>query len=309
MNKSDPSKLMTYTYYEIHHCNMCMAPSSKFKVLGKRLNKSQGIRPQKLAGITTTVMRCKNCGLIFSNPQPIPNSIFDHYNVDPKKYWRDDYFTIAENYFAGELKWFSRLKDIKKGMKSLDIGAGIGKQMKALAKAGLDAYGIEPSPAFHKMAVDKMGIPAEKLQMKAIENADFKSDTFDLISFGAVFEHIYNPNDAIIKALTWLKPEGLIHIEVPSSNWLSAKIINLGYRLRGLDYVTNLSPMHSPFHLHEFTIDSFKLNGERNNFKIEDHGFYICPTNFPRLFDPILRPIMRKTNSGMQLCVWLKKTL
>lgn len=307
MNNKQTSKLVTYTYYETHNCNMCQAPADQFKVLGIRLNKSQGFSPQKLSGITVTVMQCTKCGLIFSNPQPIPDSINDHYNVDPQKYWKDEYFNISDTYFSGEIKWFRRLKNVENGMKSLDIGAGIGKQMKALENAGFDAYGIEPCPAFHKMAVEKMGIPIEKLQMKAIEAANFESDTFDFISFGAVFEHIYNPNEALVKALKWLKNDGLIHIEVPSSKWLSAKIINLGYKIRGLNYVTHLSPMHSPFHLHEFTVKSFALNGEQNKFKIEDFCFYVCPTHLPKILDPIIRPIMKNTDTGMQLAVWIKK--
>ncbi|MBK6267008.1 class I SAM-dependent methyltransferase [Marivirga sp. S37H4] len=303
----EPKKLITYTYYEIGNCNMCQAPSIQFKVLGKRLNKSQGFKPHLLSGITTTVMKCNNCGLIFSNPQPVPDSIADHYNVDPKKYWREEYFKIDENYFKGEIEWFKRLKPFQKNLKSLDIGAGLGKQMIALQNVGFDSYGIEPSPSFYKMATEKMGIDKGKLEMKSIEEASFEDEFFDFISFGAVFEHVYNPNEALVKALKWLKPGGFIHIEVPNSNWLSAKIINLGYKLRRLDYVTNLSPMHSPFHLHEFTVDSFKLNGIHNNYKIEDFGYYVCPTNLPKVFDPILRPIMRKTDTGMQLCVWLKK--
>jgi ubiquinone/menaquinone biosynthesis C-methylase UbiE len=286
---------------------MCQAPSSKFKVMGKRLNKSQGFRPHLLSGITTTVMKCGNCGLIFSNPQPVPDSISDHYNVDPEKYWKEEYFKIDENYFKGELEKLNNLLEIKPGMKSLDIGAGLGKQMIALQKAGFDTYGIEPSPSFYKMAIDKMGIDSNKLQLKSVEEASFEENSFDFISFGAVFEHIYNPSEALQKAIAWLKPNGFCHIEVPNSNWLIANILNKQYKLRGKDYVTNISPMHFPFHLHEFTIKAFVDNGKINNYKIADSGQYVCKTTFPRMFNPLLKPIMKKSGTGMQLYVFLSK--
>lgn len=309
MNYSDQKKLITYTYYEIENCNMCHAPSSQFKVMGKRLNKSQGFKPHLLSGITTTVMKCGNCGLIFSNPQPVPNSISDHYNVDPEKYWKEEYFKIDKNYFTGEIEKLRKLMEIKPGMKSLDIGAGLGKQMIALNNAGFDAYGIEPSPSFYEMAINKMGIDSNKLQMKSIEDAEYASNTYDFISFGVVLEHIYNPSNALKKAVEWLKPNGICHIEVPNANWLVAKLLNTQYNLRGKDYVSNISPMHSPFHLHEFTIKAFKENGEINNYKIANHGQYVCRTTLPRFFDPILKSIMSKTRTGMQLHVWLKKDI
>jgi 2-polyprenyl-3-methyl-5-hydroxy-6-metoxy-1,4-benzoquinol methylase len=43
-------------------------------------------------------------------------------------------------------------------MKSLDIGAGLGKAMQVLNTAGFDAYGIEASETFYNNALQKGGI-------------------------------------------------------------------------------------------------------------------------------------------------------
>jgi len=55
--------------------------------------------------------------------------------------------------------------------------------------------------------------------------------------------------------MSWLKTDGIMHIEVPSSDWLIARLLNFYYKIRGLDYVTNISPMHEPFHLYEFALN------------------------------------------------------
>ena len=47
-----------------------------------------------------------------------------------------------------------------------------------------------------------------------------------------------------------------------------SRALNAVYRLQGLDYVTNLSPMHPPFHLYEFTAASFRRYAERNGHRI-----------------------------------------
>lgn len=286
---------------------MCGAPKEQFSVLGKRLNASQGKNPAKKIGITTTVCKCNNCDLIFANPLPIPEDINDHYGIPPESYWTDQYFNVDENYFKGEIDWLKRLMPIKEGMKSLDIGAGIGKQMIALNRIGFDAYGIEPSKPFYRRAIERMGISPEKLKLSAIEEAEYEKNCFDFISFGAVLEHLYLPSDALVKALNWIKPGGLIHIEVPNSNWLINKILNKYYKVRGLDYVANISPMHPPFHMTEFTLKSFIKHSKRENYHVKDHCYYVCKTYMPKTLDPLLKTYMERTNTGMQLCVWLGK--
>lgn len=113
---------------------MCNSKADTHKVLGKRLNGSQGRNPKVKIGITTTIVKCTNCGLIYSNPQPIPFDIQDHYGIPPESYWTEDYFTITEDYFQEQIVKLKTLLDFKEGMKSLDIGAGLGKQMIACLK-------------------------------------------------------------------------------------------------------------------------------------------------------------------------------
>jgi ubiquinone/menaquinone biosynthesis C-methylase UbiE len=286
---------------------MCGSKTGSHTILGKRLNRSQGKNPKNVIGITTTISKCTECELIYSNPQPIPFDIQDHYGIPPEEYWKESYFVVNENYFKNEITKLKKLLEFEPGMKSLDIGAGLGKAMIALKNAGFETYGFEPSKQFHERAISKMGINPQYLKLGMIEEMDYPENMFDFISFGAVLEHLYDPSESIQKALTWLKPGGLIHIEVPSSNWLINKLINLYYKLRFTDFVGNLSPMHDPFHLYEFGLKSFQLHASKNNYELAFHEYYIGQSYMPKMVDNFLRPYMQKTNSGMQLCVWLRK--
>ncbi|HBH22521.1 MAG TPA: class I SAM-dependent methyltransferase [Cytophagales bacterium] len=297
----------TYKFKVINKCNFCRTDSSNFKILGKRMNCSQGKNPQNKIGISTTVVKCNNCGLIFSNPMPIPESIQDHYGVPPESYWKPEYFKVDDNYLKNEMDWLNKLKKIKAGMKALDIGAGLGKAMVIYEKNGFDTYGLEPSITFYNKAIQKLKISEERLLNMSVEDADFPENLFDFISFGVVLEHLYDPSLAIEKALNWLKPGGIIHIEVPHSKWLIHKLINSLYSFRGMDYVGNLSPMHEPYHLYEFSLKSFEKNSKINDYTIVDSGYWVCQTYLPKVFDFPLRRIMKATNSGMQLVIWLSK--
>jgi Methyltransferase domain len=301
-------KQLRYYFNYIDTCNMCGSTSERHKILGQRLNQSQGYNPKSKTGISTSVMKCRNCGLIFSNPQPVPFDIQDHYGVPPENYWKPDYFNVDKNYFSHQIQTTKELSQFQKGMKALDIGAGLGKCMISLENAGYDVYGFEPSVPFHKMAIEKMNISSEKLKLGMLEEVEYSENSFDFITFGAVLEHLYDPSAAILKGMKWLKPDGLMHIEVPSSRYLIPKIFNFYFRLRGTNYVNNISPMHRPFHMHEFDIDSFRVHAANHNYELAFHEYYVCDVYFiPKLFHPLLKWYMKKTNKGMQLAVWLRK--
>ena len=299
--------IKNYSFHRVEKCNMCA--SKTFRIIGKRLNNPQGFFPQKKTGISVTIKKCNHCNLIFSDPQPIPESLSNHYGVLPEHYWKEEYFVVNDNYFKTEIDWLKKIKTIEPGMKSLDIGAGIGKQMISLKNIGFDAHGIEPSSEFRERALNKMGVPQDKLQLASIEDAMFDEKSFDFISFGVVLEHIYNPHEALKKAISWLKDDGIIHLEVPNSNWLIGKLINFSYHIRGLDYVGNLSPMHTPYHLHEFDLKSFQENGKINGFDVFDYKYFVCQTYMPPVLDHLTRFWMKTfKNQGMQLSVMLKKS-
>jgi 2-polyprenyl-3-methyl-5-hydroxy-6-metoxy-1,4-benzoquinol methylase len=301
-------KQLRYYFNYIETCNFCDSTVEKSKILGQRLNQSQGFNPKNKIGISTSVMKCKNCGLIFSNPQPVPFDIQDHYGLPPESYWKPEYFAIDKNYFGHQIKTTKKLLPFEKGMKALDVGAGLGKCMLSLEAAGYDVYGFEPSVPFHQKAIGQMNILPDRLKLGMIEEVDYPENNFDFITFGAVLEHLYDPAAAIKRAMKWLKPGGLIHIEVPSSKYLMAKIFNFYFRLRGTNYVNNISPMHRPFHLYEFSIESFRYHASTENYEIAHHEYYVCDVYFiPKIFHPVLKWYMASTNTGMQLAVWLRK--
>lgn len=302
-----PATSVTYRFDPVSACNMCAAPAAHFVMAGLRLNQSQGLRPRRAAGIAVSIKRCAECGLIFPDPQPVPASLSDHYG-DAEDYWHPDYFTEHPDYFSSEIAQAKRLLASRDAICALDIGAGIGKAMKAMSRAGFEAHGLEPWPSARAMAIERMNIPADRIVVATAEDAALAPESFDFITFGAVLEHLYSPSQAIERALGWLKPGGIIQAEVPSSRHLISRMINLFYRLRGTNYVTNTSPMHSPFHLYEFGLKSFEAHGRSARYEIAHHEVRVCEIyHVPRFLHPPLRWIMARSGTGMQLTVYLRK--
>lgn len=105
--------------------------------------------------------------------------------------------------------------------------------------------------------------------------------------------------------MAWLAPGGLLHIEVPSADWLTARLVNFAYRVQGLDYVANLSPMHVPYHLYEFTAESFRRHGQRAGYSVVCEKRHAAQTFLPGP-DRFWHWLMDRTSTGMQLEMWLR---
>jgi SAM-dependent methyltransferase len=240
---------------------------------------------------------------------PLPEHLDQHYDVPPENYWADSYFRVDPDYLTGQIGTFARLSGrVPQVCSALDIGTGIGKAMVALEHAGFDVHGIEPSASFHGAAIARMGIQAGRLQLASVEDATYPRESFDFINFAAVLEHLAAPAAALRKAVEWLKPDGLMYVEVPSSGFLLSRLVRLFYRLTGAgEYVINTCPMHVPYHLYEFKLDSFLRHGAVAGYEVAFHEYYSCAAYMPRWLIGCFDAVMSWTDTGMQLAIWLRK--
>jgi len=282
-------------------CVMCGC--ERARVLGRRLGRHQGLRPRRLTGVATTVVRCTRCGLVYCDPRPVPEDTTALYDLAPEHYWRDA--SPGGEAFGDEIARFTDLWDGVGAPRALDVGAGTGRAMAALERAGFAVRGLEPSPAFRMRALEQ-GVSAQRLALGTVQTAAYEPGSFDLITFGAVLEHLHDPAAALARAVGWLAPGGLIHVEVPSSRWLLGRALNAVYRVSGSDHVTNLSPMHVPYHLYEFTPDSFAHHGARAGYETAYMRVFVGDTYLPDPWSRAAIWLMRRTGTGMQLQLWLR---
>jgi SAM-dependent methyltransferase len=303
----DPKGSYTYRFTAVNECNMCGASPGSFRILGRRLNMHQGLSPRRKRGVAVTVVRCKECGLVFPDPMPGPLAVEDHYDLDPGAYWKDEYFQVSDDYFSGQIDAARSLLGRVDGLRALDVGAGIGKGMVALERAGFDAFGFEPSPAFREFGMARFGLGDGRFRLASVETVEYEQESFDFVNFGAVLEHFPDPSGALEKALGWLAPGGIFHVEVPSTRWLLSRGLNLVHRLKGTEYVTNLSPMLPPFHLYEFESRTFRRHSQRMGYDLVREDIYVGDVYAPGIVRPILHKLMQATGTGMQLAVWGRK--
>lgn len=296
------------SFITIDTCNMCGNPSAQNKVLGLRANGS--LKEKKRDFISVTVLKCNKCGYVYANPQPIDANAKKKYTTtNTQNYWNIESAEPSQNHYEVELKTLQKLKgnDLK-NVNVLDIGFGLGRTLHTLHKQRMEVWGIEPFESFYESAKNntKLNFDRNKIQCSTFEDANFEKQQFDLIIFEA-FQHVVDSNNALQKALQWIKPGGLIQIEVANANWFIAKLINLFHKLKGSNNITNLSPLHAPYNQHEFTVESFIANSKTNNYSIAHIDYYVCDPYLPSILGEFARWYMKKTNTGMQFSIWLKK--
>lgn len=234
-----------YDQYQWHAQTCPICETSHLQRLGRR----GGAAHRAHLGVECEIWRCTQCGLIFPNPMPVPlNGVEQHYGVDAEEYFEHHELGDKNRSALGLLTTAEEL--IQGQGKLLDIGAGRGELLRAAKARGWNVTGIEPSSRFAAFAADYSGAT---IRSEPVERCAFPSGSFDCVVLGAVLEHLYNPDETIAEISRILRRGGAVFIDVPNEEGLYFKVGNLYQRLKGRDWVVNLAPTFTPFHIFGFT--------------------------------------------------------
>ena len=279
MTKTAPE----YTFRE-QQCPICNSGSPR--LLGRR-----GGRAHRLGlGVTSSIFQCRGCGLIFPNPMPVPSGIGAHY-ADAEEYF-------IEHSFDEKLAGYDRVLDTLEelGMESgrlLDIGAGRGELLRVALRRGWSAVGLEPASDFARVARRYSG--AEIIEAK-LEEHRFAEHSFDAVMLGAVLEHVFNPVELLREINRVLRPGGMLWLDVPNEAGMFYRLGNIFQRLRGRDWVVNLSPTFPPYHVFGFTPTALGRLLQRTGFELRKLKTYATYAVLETRNSPVpasLRPLVR----------------
>jgi SAM-dependent methyltransferase len=170
-----------------------------------------------------------------------------HYGISHGKYFEHHDINNKERAALGFLRVAEQLAGGKGRL--LDIGAGRGELLRTALQAGWSAIGIEPSANFREYAGKYSGA---ELREEPVERCGFAPNSFDVVVLLAVLEHLYNPDETIAEIARILRPGGALLLDVPNERGLYFLIGNLYQKLRGRDWVVNIAPTFSPFHVFGF---------------------------------------------------------
>jgi 2-polyprenyl-3-methyl-5-hydroxy-6-metoxy-1,4-benzoquinol methylase len=199
-------------------------------------------------------VKCKNCGFIFIVPRPNDSEIALMYSdeyflfdgADFGAHSNTDYETAA---VAGSVKFpliLARIRKYRPTGRFFEVGCGMGYFLNFVRENGYEVNGIEISELGAKSCREKFGLNVQK---SSFEHYEGKPNSFDIIFFGDVVEHLNTPMEMLRKAYSLLAPNGIVAVEVPSQfNCLSGRI---GPAVLSLLGRKKKMPM-PPYHVNEF---------------------------------------------------------
>jgi 2-polyprenyl-3-methyl-5-hydroxy-6-metoxy-1,4-benzoquinol methylase len=204
------------------------------------------------------IVQCKNCGFVYVNPVETTQSLIQ---VGPVLKDRPEYLRTSsdlneikgsweEPIIEGYMKELpAKRKNAREALghidaiapkrgKILDVGCFCGVFLSVAAEDGWDAYGMEPLVMPSIYARGTFGL---KVTNDTLREDSFAPETFDAATAFQVFEHIIDPTTEILKIRKFLKPGGLLMIEVPNIDTLLVNLMKTKHRHFVEDHVSFFS--------------------------------------------------------------------
>ncbi len=169
------------------------------------------------------VVRCRNCGLIYTNPRPTQEEISRYY---PSQY---SAFAFSQGGLGGLLRRTLLEREVRK-MRSLigevgrvlEVGCGTGEYLAALQQVGgWSVMGLEPSPYAAQVAKER-GL---EVVTGTLEEARLDDQAFDLVILRHVLEHLPSPSHTLGEVRRLLADGGLCHLTLPDIGSWEAKLM------------------------------------------------------------------------------------
>jgi 2-polyprenyl-3-methyl-5-hydroxy-6-metoxy-1,4-benzoquinol methylase len=211
--------------------------------------------------------RCRECTLVFANPQLLPRSLSKYYG---SSYWESHWThqlttdsAKAEADVAIQRPEAARIAALAKGGRLLEIGSGSGALLAALRERGFEVHGLEPSRAAAERSRVCYGLT--DVTTGTVDEVELPVAAFDVIVAWHVIEHVTDLGEFLRTVRRALRPGGLFYLGTETYE-------NAGYAAVWLSEVLRLRP--APFatscdHTFAFTKRTLSAALERGGFAVE----------------------------------------
>jgi SAM-dependent methyltransferase len=112
------------------------------------------------------------------------------------------------------------IRGLAPGSRVLEVGAGDGKLVALMRASGLDARGIDPSPA----ACATARANGVEVTCVGVDEAELQPGAEDAVVLWHALEHFERPAEALERIHGWLRPGGTLVVAVPNLASVQARI-------------------------------------------------------------------------------------
>ena len=250
--------------FEKAHCLLCGADDAVLKVTKRG----------------RTVVQCKNCELIYTDPRPKNETLFTEvYNV------KDGYRRKTERVTKpGRLltyrRFLKKLEPFRKTNRILEIGSGFGYFLNEAKDADWQPLGVEISPHSTAYAQETYGVESLTGTLEEHFETLQAGEKFDVVALWNVFEHLPDPVGDLKLFHQLLRPGGAVIIKVPDARVLTLQPNLLQKTWLNL-YIHRYFPLHAHMHIVHLTPDTFEKMAIKAGFESPVVDDFTAPQERP----------------------------
>jgi 2-polyprenyl-3-methyl-5-hydroxy-6-metoxy-1,4-benzoquinol methylase len=237
------------------------------------------------------ILRCKDCGHVFSNPIFWPEDLeFLYSQTSDSDYLSNSRIKVRTFEKAAKLVRSHAPSESS----LLEIGSYVGIFLKIMSDSGFKCLGIEPSQwGYSHSVLQKLDVVNGSLESTRHLLQDRK---FDVVVSWDVIEHVRDPKEFFNGAASFVSENGILVISTLSrKNWFA--------RITG-----NRWPWIIPMHLHYFDRQTILKFGANCNLKLIQEGAHIHFASLSyvlqRLIPGLFAKIPKKIESLLQQIVF-----
>ncbi len=230
-------------------CNLCSSEDSEF--LFEAVDRNYGCDG------TFRYVRCKQCGLVYMNPQILPDDIPQFY---PENYGPHQNESRHSEVSLRKLMKDPRLSALVEGLNSdkrlLDVGCGNGRFLYQInLHTKCKAYGLDISPIAANSAKQSYGLD---IFTGTVCECPFEEDSFDIITAWSYLEHVHKPSEELSAIYRLLKTGGTLVINTPDFDSFSRRL-----------FAEKWYHLDCPRHLHIYNSATIKALMTKNGFEVQ----------------------------------------
>ena len=241
-------------------CNLC--GSDDYEIFAQVENVTDEV-------IHRTAVRCKNCGLVYSNPQATRETLRDFYTATYPELSR--YLEGVEGLRSSHQAFFAGLNERVGEGRFLEVGSASGHLLKVGQEMGWDVYGVELSETFSQYARDSLEL--KNIYTGELWEACFPNQFFDYVLMWHTLEHVPDATRVLIEIGRIMKDDGELRIGVPNIaepfNWIGRFSCWIKGKKPGMPT--------SDHHTYDFTPTTLRKMLKKACFVIDEINLYYNP--------------------------------
>ena len=240
-----------------------------------------------------SIVRCKGCGFVLTNPRPTPEAIGAYYESseyishhDEAKDLMSRIYKAVRNYTTEQkLQLIQQHSAQQTNRRLLDVGCGTGFFASNAKAAGWQVAGTEPDHQARDVAKSRVG----EAIYESTEAEYFIGKKFDVITLWHVLEHVHQLNEIIAWLHDHLADNGLLVIAVPNHESADAQAFG-----------SHWAAWDVPRHLYHFSKASMTQLMENHNFHVKQ----IQPMWFDAFYVSMLSSRYQQGATQLPKSIW-----